>query len=88
MAQVSMASFFFIFPAIQLSGIMYPVENMPSLLKITAYLNPLMYYTTLLRNIMLKGGEPSVVVFNTGMLFLLGVAAVYLGFKRFHETLD
>jgi ABC-2 type transport system permease protein len=88
MAQVSMASFFFIFPAIQLSGIMYPVENMPALLKITAYLNPLMYYTTLLRNIMLKGGEPSVVIFNTGMLFLLGVVAVYLGFKRFHETLD
>lgn len=88
MAQVSMAGFLFIFPAIQLSGVMYPVENMPALLKFAAYLDPLMYFTTLLRNIMLKGGEIHVVVFNTGMLFLLGAVAIYASYKRFHETLD
>jgi ABC-2 type transport system permease protein len=88
MAQVAMSAFLVIFPAIQLSGIMYPVENMPTLLRLAAYLDPLMYFTTLLRNIMLKGGDPQVVLLNTGMLFLLGLAAVFLSFRRFHETLD
>jgi ABC-2 type transport system permease protein len=88
MAQVSMAGFLFMFPAIQLSGIMYPVENMPALLKIAAYLNPLMYFTTLLRNIMLKGGDPQVVTFNTSILFLTGAFAIWVAYKRFHETLD
>jgi hypothetical protein len=37
---------------------------------------------------MLKGGDPQVVLLNTGMLFLLGLAAVFLSFRRFHETLD
>jgi ABC-2 type transport system permease protein len=85
---VSMAGFLFMFPAIQLSGVMYPVENMPALLKAAAYLDPLMYFTTLLRNIMLKGGDLQVVVFNIGMLFLLGAVAIFFSFRRFHETLD
>jgi ABC-2 type transport system permease protein len=88
MAQVSMASFLFMFPAIQLSGIMYPVENMPAVLKFAAYLDPLQYFTVLLRNIMLKGGDPEVVVTNIGILVLTGIVAIWVSFKRFHQTLD
>ena len=88
MAQVSMAGFLFMFPTIQLSGMMYPVENMPAALKIAAYLDPLQYFTVLLRNIMLKGGDTQVVVFNIGVLVITGAIAIFVSFKRFHQTLD
>jgi ABC-2 type transport system permease protein len=86
--QSVMGGFLFIFPAFQLSGVLYPVENMPALLKFTAYLDPLMYFVTLLRNIMLKGGDLHVVAVNTGALAVSGALAIWISFKRFHQTLN
>jgi ABC-2 type transport system permease protein len=70
-------------PAILLSGIMYPIDNQPLILKLVSWLNPLMYYTILLRNIMLKGGDAFVVAAYTGALFLISVVSVGLAFKKF-----
>ncbi len=86
--QSAMAGFLFIFPAIQLSGVLYPVENMPWLLKYCAYLDPIMYFVNLLRNIMLKGGDFQVVAFNAGALFVMGVIAIGIASRRFHQTLN
>jgi ABC-2 type transport system permease protein len=86
--QSAMASFLFIFPAIQLSGVLYPVENMPWLLKYCAYLDPIMYFVNLLRNIMLKGGDWQVVAFNAGALVIMGIFAIGVASRRFHKTLN
>jgi len=86
--QSSMAGFLFIFPAIQLSGVLYPVENMPWLLKYCAYLDPIMYFVNLMRNIMLKGGDLQVVAFNAGALVVMGALAIWIASKRFHQTLN
>ena len=47
--QAMMGGFLFMFPAIQLSGIMAPIENIPGLFKIFAALNPLRYFVEWLR---------------------------------------
>ncbi len=86
--QSSMGGFLFIFPAIQLSGVMYPVENMPWLLKYCAYLDPIMYFVNLMRNIMLKGGDFQVVAVNAGALVVMGAFAIWIASRRFHQTLN
>jgi len=86
--QAMMGGFIFLFPAVLMSGIMYPVENMPELLKPVVYLNPLYYFTSLLRNIMLKGGDPSAFFFNMTALTLMAAASGTAAYKRFRQTLN
>jgi len=86
--QAMMGSFMFLFPALMLSGIMFPVENMPAVLRVTAYLDPLKYFVSLMRNIMLKGGDWEMLAGNWAALAVMGVLAVALSFGRFKKTLD
>jgi ABC-2 type transport system permease protein len=86
--QAMMATFLFLFPAIMLSGMMFPLENMPRVLSVVAYLNPLKYMLTLLRNILLKGGDEWVFWTNLGALLLIGVVAVGVSFNRFRQTMN
>ncbi|PIU17843.1 MAG: ABC transporter permease [Elusimicrobia bacterium CG08_land_8_20_14_0_20_59_10] len=86
--QAMLGGFIFLFPAILMSGIMYPVENMPKAIIAAAYLNPLMYFIRLIRNIMLKGGDLHVLWTNLGALALMAVCAAGLAYKRFKQTLD
>jgi ABC-2 type transport system permease protein len=86
--QAMLGGFMFLFPSILMSGVMYPVENMPSAVIAAAYLNPLMYLVKLFRNIMLKGGDPLVFWQNTGILLLMAAGTVTLAFKRFRQTLN
>lgn len=81
--QAMMGSFIFLMPAILLSGIMFPIENMPWPLQVVAAFNPLKYYATLLRNIMLKGGDIHVLITRTLALFAISVVCVATAFKRF-----
>lgn len=85
--QAMMAGFIFLFLANLLSGIMFPLENMPDALYALTYLNPLKFFVTLLRNIMLKGGDPSVVWPNIFALTLTTVVAIWIAYKRFKPTL-
>jgi len=81
--QAMMGSFIFLMPAILLSGIMFPIENMPWPLQVIAFFNPLKYYATLLRNIMLKGGDFYVLATRTGALIMISVVCVTTAFKKF-----
>jgi ABC-2 type transport system permease protein len=81
--QAMMGSFIFLMPSIMLSGVMFPIDNMPWILKVVAAFNPLMYFATLLRNIMLKGGDYHVLVTHTLALFLIAVVCVTTAFKKF-----
>ena len=86
--QAMLGGFMFLFPAILMSGVMYPVENMPGAVIAVAYLDPLMYFVRLLRNIMLKGGDTYVFWTNLGALFLMAVFTAGLSYKRFRQTLN
>lgn len=86
--QAMMGGFIFLFVANLLAGVMFPIENMPLLMKIVAYSNPLTYFVKLLRNIMLKGGAPEVVWGSIGILLLMSLATVSLSYRRFKHTLN
>lgn len=81
--QAMMGSFIFLMPAVLLSGVMFPIDNMPVLLKAVAYVNPLMYFSVLIRNVMLKGGDYMVLLTHIGALFLIAIVTCTTAFKRF-----
>ncbi len=86
--QAMMGGFMFLFPAILLSGIMFPVENMPFGFRLLAYIDPLTYFARLLRNIMLKGGDWGVFWKNTGALAALFCAIASISVARFKARLN
>jgi len=86
--QAMLGGFIFLFPAIQLSGIMAPLDNIPLIFKAVAHLDPIMYYVLLLRNIMLKGGSPPVVWTHIGAMGALCALCMTVAYRRFHQTLD
>ncbi len=49
------AVFFFVTPMIYLSGFVFPIENMPAVIRPVTYLIPLRYYLVIVRGIFLKG---------------------------------
>jgi ABC-2 type transport system permease protein len=85
--QAMMSAFFFIFPAMLLSGFAFPIENMPETVQWLTLLNPLRYYLVIIRGIFLKGIGIAILWQQFLALFLLG--AVILGFavNRFQKTL-
>jgi ABC-2 type transport system permease protein len=86
--QSMLGGMLFTFPAILLSGLMFPIENMPMFMRAMAYLDPIYYFLLLLRNIMLKGGEIHFIIFHISVLILMAMVSVYISFKRFHTTLQ
>lgn len=86
--QSMLAGILFLFPAIMFSGLMFPLENMPMVMKWLSYFDPLSHFLALLRNIMLKGGESHFIAFHVGVLVLMATGFVYISFKRFRTTLQ
>ncbi len=86
--QSMLGGFLFLFPAILLSGLMFPLENMPTIMKWFSYVDPLAHFLSLLRNIMLKGGEPGFIALHVAVLVVMAVVSVYVSFKRFRTTLQ
>lgn len=86
--QSMLGGFLFLFPAILLSGLMFPLENMPLIMKWISAVDPLSHFLALLRNIMLKGGEPGFVVLHVTVLVVMAAVSVFVSFKRFHTTLQ
>lgn len=85
--QASMGGFLFMFPAIMFSGLIFPIENMPSAVRWLAWIDPLAHYLSLLRNIMLKGGGLLAMSGHLAMLAVLAAASGLWSFHRFKTTL-
>jgi ABC-2 type transport system permease protein len=71
--QAMMGGFIFLFLSNLLAGVMFPIDNMPIIMKAFAYMNPMTYFVKLLRNIMLKGGSPEIVWTFVGVLFAMAI---------------
>lgn len=86
--QASMGGFLFMFPAMMFSGMMFPIENMPAAVRWMAFIDPLAHYLSLLRSIMLRGGDPRTLAWHIGVLAVLAAASGAVSFRRFHTTLS
>lgn len=85
--QAMMSVFFFYFPAVLLSGFMFPVANMPPLVRYLTYANPLCYFLVILRGIFLKGTGLAALWPQMAALLLLGSATLFVSTRRFRKTL-
>lgn len=85
--QASMGSFLFMFPAIMFSGLIFPIENMPNSVRWMSFIDPLAHYLSLLRSIMLRGGDPRTLAWHLAVLAVLALASGWASFRRLHTTL-
>jgi len=85
--QAMMSAFFFIFPAMLLSGFAFPIENMPVPVQWLTYLNPLRYYLIIIRSVFLKGIGMDILWPQLASLAILGSAILAFAVQRFHKTL-
>jgi len=76
MQQAMLYAFLLIMPLMLLSGLLTPVRNMPEVLQIATYANPLRFGMEIVRRVYLEGAGFQDVAHN--FLPLLGVAAVTL----------
>lgn len=86
--QAMMSTFFFYFPAVLLSGFMFPIANMPVIIQWLTYLNPLRYFLIIVRGIFLKGVGPEVLWPQMAALAVMGLLVLWVASKRFQKTLS
>ena len=85
--QAMMSAFFFYLPAVLLSGFMFPIANMPEVVQVFTYLNPLRYFLIIIRGIFLKGVGVAVLWPQMLALLILGSLVLTLAVKRFHKNI-
>jgi ABC-2 type transport system permease protein len=87
-SQAMMSAIFFIMPAMLLSGIFTPIDNMPVAVQYITYLNPLRYFGKIVRDVLLKGNGLSILWPDMVYLLAFGVATFVLASWRFHKRLE
>ena len=85
--QAMMNSFFFMMPAMMLSGFVFPIENMPEPVQWLTYANPLRYFIQLVRGIMVKGAGPEDIWPQALMLAIMGILVLSAASMRFRKRL-
>jgi ABC-2 type transport system permease protein len=82
-----LAAFVFMMPQIYLSGLIFPIQNMPELFQWITYAVPLRYYVVILRGVFLKGVGFAVLWPQALALVGLGTAILALARLRFRRRL-
>lgn len=82
------SAFLLMTPMIYLSGLVFPIENMPGIFQYITYAVPLRYYTVIIRGIFLKGAGMEVLWPEALALGLFGVIVLALASLRFRKRLD
>jgi ABC-2 type transport system permease protein len=85
--QAMMSAFFFQFPAVLLSGFVFPIANMPEGVQWLTYLNPLRYFLVIIRGIFLKGVGLDILWPQMLALAVIGSLVLWLASKRFRKTM-
>ena len=85
--QAMMLTFFFLMPAIILSGFMFPISNMPEPIQYLTYINPLRYFLIIVRGIFLKGSNLSVLWDKLLPLAGIGMVVLFLSIIRFQKKI-
>jgi ABC-2 type transport system permease protein len=83
--QAMMSAFFYYFPAMLLSGFVFPIANMPEVVQWLTYLNPLRYFLLIIRGIFLKGVGPDILWPQMAALLILGTATLWVATRRFRK---
>ncbi|WP_455635071.1 ABC transporter permease [Parabacteroides sp.] len=70
-------------PIMLLSGMMFPVENMPDILQWFSHIVPAKWYIIAVKDVMIKGLPAVSILKEIGILSFMAVVLVFLSVKRF-----
>jgi ABC-2 type transport system permease protein len=82
------AAFLAMIPMVYLSGLIFPIENMPPPIQLVTYAVPLRYYADIIRGVFLRGSGISVLWPQALVLLCMGVAILGVASLRFRKRLD
>ncbi len=82
------ATFFVMIPFILISGFIFPVDNMPTVIRTAAYFIPLKYYLTIIRGLFLKGVGWTELWYPALILLAWGTGILSLAVLMFRKRLD
>jgi ABC-2 type transport system permease protein len=86
--QAMMTTFFFAMPFFMLSGFVFPIANMPLVVKWLTHLNPLSHFLIIIRGIFLKGTGMAVLWPQFGELLALGLLVFTGAVRLFRKRMD
>lgn len=86
--QASQMAVFFFLPSIMLSGFMFPFRGMPEWAQWLGQLLPMTHFINITRSILLKGNGFIYVWPDVWPILLFILAVVFIGVKRYRQTLD
>ena len=81
-----MSMFLFFLPAMMLSGMMFPVENMPPAIQLLTQLDPIRHYLVVVRGVFLRGAGFEVLMPQMLTLAAIGVGVLSFATARFRKT--
>jgi ABC-2 type transport system permease protein len=82
------AAFTLMLPMVYLSGLIFPIENMPPAVQYLTYAIPVRYYATIIRGIFLRGSGLDVLWPQALALAVMGTAILGAAALRFRKRLD
>jgi ABC-2 type transport system permease protein len=82
------ATFGAMVPMIYLSGLIFPIDNMPRAIQLVTYVIPLRYYAEIIRGVFLRGSGHAVLWPEAAMLLAMGLAILAFASLRFRKRLD
>jgi ABC-2 type transport system permease protein len=85
--QALMSAFLIYFPLALLSGFIFPVNNMPTVIRYLTLFNPLRHFLTVIRGVFLKGIGWEILWPQIAALAMMGLIILWLATRRFHKTL-
>lgn len=86
--QAMMVTFFFYFPMVLLSGFLFPIANMPTIIQWITYANPLRYFISFIRSLFLKGVGIEILWPQILALAIMGIFTIWFATRRFQKTLS
>lgn len=86
--QAMQGAIFFFLPSILLSGFMFPFAGMPQWAQFIGNILPLTHFLVIVRGILLKGNGLFDVMNALVSILLFMMVVMYIGLKRFRQTLD
>jgi len=82
------AAFGAMVPMIYLSGLIFPIENMPRPIQLVTYVIPLRYYAEIIRGVFLRGSGLGVLWPEALVLLGMGLTIMTVASLRFRKRLD
>jgi ABC-2 type transport system permease protein len=87
--QVAMMAALFttVLPSVMLSGFIFEIKNMPKALQLITYLVPARYFILIIRGIMLKGSDITVLWTQAISLVVITVGLLVVAIRKFQSKI-